>query len=86
MQKPKVLLISTGGTISSSFDPATGYSPALTGIDILSTYPGIGDTADIAVIQPCNVLSFALYLVMVDLDKEYCLSATNIKQYSDYII
>jgi len=58
--KPKVLLISTGGTISSKFDPAKGYSPALTGADFLADFPVIGEFADIEIMQPCNVLSFAL--------------------------
>jgi L-asparaginase len=58
--KPKVLLISTGGTISSKFDPAKGYSPALTGADFLSDFPALREFAEIEAIQPCNVLSFAL--------------------------
>jgi L-asparaginase len=60
VSKPKVLLISTGGTISSKFDPAKGYSPALTGADFLAEFPIFGEFADIDVMQPCNVLSFAL--------------------------
>lgn len=60
MTRRKILLISTGGTISSKFDPAKGYSPALSGADILSACPQITEIADIEVIQPCNVLSFAL--------------------------
>ena len=60
MTKPKVLLISTGGTISSRYDPAKGYSPALTGSDFLADFPALGELADIEIVQPCNVLSFAL--------------------------
>jgi L-asparaginase len=62
---PQVLLVSTGGTISSKFDPAKGYSPALTGADFLADFPALRELADIEIIQPCNVLSFALSPVTV---------------------
>jgi L-asparaginase len=57
---PKILLISTGGTIASRFVKGKGYSPALGGDDFLGMYPELADLAEIDVIQPCNVLSFAL--------------------------
>jgi len=60
MRKPKVLLVSTGGTISSKYDPGTGYSPVVTAQELNSSIPGIDEFAEIETIQFCNVLSFAL--------------------------
>lgn len=60
MRKPKLLLISTGGTIASKFVEGKGYAPVLGGDDFLDPYPELAAIAEIDSIQPCNVLSFAL--------------------------
>lgn len=60
MKKPKVLIISTGGTISSKYDNEKGYSPAVTAQELSSSFLGIDKYADIESMQFCNVLSFAL--------------------------
>lgn len=60
MKKPKVLVISTGGTISSKYDNEKGYSPSLTAGDLTSILAGMDKFADVESMQFCNVLSFAL--------------------------
>lgn len=60
MKKPKVLIVSTGGTISSKYDNEKGYSPAVTAEELSSSLPGIDKFSDIESMQFCNVLSFAL--------------------------
>ncbi|KUO71936.1 MAG: hypothetical protein APF77_04600 [Clostridia bacterium BRH_c25] len=60
MKKPKVLIISTGGTISSKYDNEKGYSPAVSVQELCSSLFGIENLAEIESIQFCNVLSFAL--------------------------
>lgn len=60
MNKPKVLIVSTGGTISSKYDNEKGYSPAVTAQELSSSLDGIEKFADVESMQFCNVLSFAL--------------------------
>jgi len=60
MGKPKILIISTGGTISSKYTKNQGYSPALTITEILSNFTNLEEIAEIETIQFCNVLSFEL--------------------------
>lgn len=60
MRKPKVLIVSTGGTISSKYDEEKGYSPAVTAQELSSSIPELCGLADVEPVQFCNVLSFAL--------------------------
>lgn len=60
MKKPKVLIVSTGGTISSKYDNEKGYSPALSAQELSSSLLEMDKFADIESMQFCNVLSFAL--------------------------
>lgn len=60
MKKPKVLIISTGGTISSKYDNEKGYSPVVTTQELSSSLLGIDKYADIEMMEYTNVLSFAL--------------------------
>jgi L-asparaginase len=59
--KPRVLLVSTGGTVASRFEEGKGYSPAVKGDDILRDFPEVHEAAEIEAVQCGNVLSFALY-------------------------
>lgn len=64
MRKPRVRVISTGGTISTQPDPASGRLVAhFSGQSLLERVPDFGDV-DVEVEQYCNVLSFALSLPM----------------------
>lgn len=60
MKKPKVLIVSTGGTISSKYDNEKGYSPAITAKELSSSLIGIDKFAELEPVQFCNTLSFAL--------------------------
>lgn len=65
MRRPRVRVISTGGTISSKPDATTGRLVAhLTGTELLEGLPSFGDV-DVDVEQYANVLSFALTLPQV---------------------
>jgi L-asparaginase len=55
---PTVVVLSTGGTIASLYDPESGgYAPALTGKDLISAVPGINDLARLEVEQISNIAS-----------------------------
>jgi L-asparaginase len=57
--KPKVVLLSTGGTIASRYDPALGrVVPARSGQDLVATLPGIQDVATVEVEDFASVPSF----------------------------
>lgn len=60
MKKPKVLIVSTGGTISSKYKKEEGYSPAVTTEELCSFLLGIDRFAKVETMQFCNVLSFSL--------------------------
>lgn len=60
MKKSKILIVSTGGTISSRYDSEKGYSPALSAKELTSSLFDIDRFANIETMQFCNVLSFAL--------------------------
>ncbi len=65
MRKPRIRVISTGGTISTKPDATTGRLVAqLTGKELLDRLPSVGDV-DVDVEQYANVLSFALTLPQV---------------------
>ncbi len=59
--KPTVVVITTGGTIASRLDPATGgVVPAISGEDLVRAVPGLNDVADVEVQPFGNVLGPAL--------------------------
>jgi L-asparaginase len=60
LNRPKILVVATGGTIASKYDSNTGYIPRVSGSDLLSVSPEIINIAELEVIQPFNVPSFAL--------------------------
>jgi L-asparaginase len=66
MQEPKILLVSTGGTISSQMQPDGGYRPALGAAALLEhclqQTPG---QAEIVPWQYCSLLSFAMTPEMI---------------------
>lgn len=56
-----VVVITTGGTIASRRDPATGsVVPAVSGEDLVAAVPGLADVAQVEVRQYANVLGPAL--------------------------
>src|SRR5687767_12709758 len=58
---PRVVLITTGGTIASKPDPITGgVVPALSGDDLIAAVPGLGNVAEVEVRPFSNVLGPAL--------------------------
>lgn len=53
---PTVVVLATGGTIASQYDPVTGaLKPALTGEEIVAAVPGLGEVANVVVEQVANV-------------------------------
>ncbi|NSW91523.1 MAG: asparaginase [Firmicutes bacterium] len=60
MKKTKILIVSTGGTISSKYDGEKGYSPEISAQELGSSLSDIENIVDIEAVQFCNVLSFAL--------------------------
>ena len=55
---PVVVVLSTGGTIASLYDPERGgYAPALSGEELISAVPGIADLARLEVEQISNIAS-----------------------------
>jgi L-asparaginase len=55
---PKVSVITTGGTISMRYDPVQGGAvPAVSGQELLQMVPGLGDVADVELIEFSNVPS-----------------------------
>lgn len=58
--RPRVLIISTGGTIlSKPASTGAGYSPHLTGAELIGFEPNVLSWADVDVIEWSSVLSFA---------------------------
>jgi L-asparaginase len=59
--RPTVVVITTGGTIASRLDPATGgVVPAVSGEDLVGAVPGLGEIAQVEVRPFGNVLGPAL--------------------------
>jgi L-asparaginase len=59
--KPRVVVITTGGTIASRPDPVTGgVVPALSGDELVQAVPGLAGVADVEVDAYKNVLGPAL--------------------------
>lgn len=53
---PKVVIVTTGGTVAMKFDPASGgVVPALTGKDLIVAVPGLGKIANIETVGFCNI-------------------------------
>ena len=66
-ERPRVVVIFTGGTIAMLPDPATGAAvPALRGRDVLDRVPGLADIAELEVVDwglvPASHLRFAQLL------------------------
>lgn len=56
--RPRVVVLSTGGTIASVYDEATGgFAPALTGEELVRAIPGLDTLARVQVEQVVNVPS-----------------------------
>lgn len=60
MVKPKVLLISTGGTISSKYDEKNGYAPSNDADDFKKYIDDNNIFVDLEIVKFSSVLSFAL--------------------------
>jgi L-asparaginase len=53
---PRVVILATGGTIASRYDPAIGgLAPALSGSDLVAAVPDLGKVAQVSVEQIANV-------------------------------
>ena len=53
---PTVIVLSTGGTIASVYDPESGgFAPALSGAELVSAVPGIADIAHLEVEDVANI-------------------------------
>lgn len=58
----RIKILSTGGTIASKVDPATGGArPALSGRELLDSVPGLADVAEIEVENVCSLPGFGVY-------------------------
>jgi L-asparaginase len=56
---PRVVVLATGGTIASRFDPAIGaLAPAATGSDLVRAVPGLDTVASVDVEQIANIGSY----------------------------
>jgi L-asparaginase len=56
---PRVVVLATGGTIASRFDPAIGaLAPAATGADLVRAVPGLDKIARVDVEQVANIGSY----------------------------
>ena len=56
---PRVVVLATGGTIASRFDPAIGaLAPAATGADLVKAVPGLDTIARVDVEQVANIGSY----------------------------
>ena len=53
---PKVVIVTTGGTVAMKYDPASGgVVPALSGKDLIIAVPGLDKIANIETVQFCNI-------------------------------
>lgn len=53
---PKVVIVTTGGTVAMKYDPASGgVVPALSGKDLIAAVPGLGKIANIETVGFCNI-------------------------------
>ena len=72
-QKPKIVILATGGTIAGVGDPGkvAGYKPGtLTAEQLLSAVPELADVSEIEAIQVCNVnsddITAGIWLTLAD--------------------
>lgn len=57
--RPRVLVFTTGGTIASKLDPATGkVAPAVSGEELLAIVPAIAEVATVEVVDFAHVASW----------------------------
>jgi L-asparaginase len=78
--RPRVVIILTGGTIAMLPDPATGAAvPSLHGQEVLDRVPGLTDLAELEVIDwglvPASHLRFAQILEIGSLIRDACAGA-----------
>jgi len=53
---PKVVVVTTGGTVAMKYHPASGgVVPAVSGKDLILAVPGLGEIADIETVEFCNI-------------------------------
>lgn len=53
---PKVVVVTTGGTIAMKYDPASGgVVPAVSGKDLIEAVPGLDKIADVEAMEFCNI-------------------------------
>ena len=53
---PKVVIVTTGGTVAMKYDPASGgVVPALSGKDLIVAVPGLDKIANIETVEFCNI-------------------------------
>ncbi|MCF0253933.1 MAG: asparaginase [Duodenibacillus sp.] len=58
MQRKKVVVFTTGGTIAMKYDPAVdGLVPAVSGEDLAAAVPGLAALCDVEVREFCNIAS-----------------------------
>jgi L-asparaginase len=56
---PRVVVLATGGTIASRFDPAIGaLAPVVTGADLVRAVPDLDKVASVEVEQVANIGSY----------------------------
>ena len=72
MSKPLVYIVGTGGTIASKYDAALGgHISAATAQDLAAAVPGLGDIAEIRVVEHSNINS-----ALMDVATAFGLAAT----------
>ena len=53
---PKVVVVTTGGTVAMKYDPASGAAvPAVSGKDLIEAVPGLDKLANIETVEFCNI-------------------------------
>lgn len=53
---PKVVVVTTGGTVAMKYDPASGGAvPAVSGKDLIVAVPGLDKIANIETVEFCNI-------------------------------
>jgi len=53
---PKVVVVTTGGTVAMKYDPASGgVVPAVSGEDLIVAVPGLDKIANIETVEFCNI-------------------------------
>lgn len=60
LQKPTVVVVTTGGTIAATHDRETGAQPALSGGELLRTVPGLDALAEPRLVEFSNIDSIQM--------------------------